>query len=182
MIENQAISTIMSRTSVRRYTDEMPSEEEIKTILEAAMSAPSAMSYYPWHFVVIKDEAVKDSLREALPYAKMINKGCVGIVVCGDESLYEAVSKREGEDNTLYWVEDCSAATENMLLAAHAIGLGAVWTGIFPLESRIKLLKKLLQLPEKITPLNLVLVGKPLGNLPKAKNKFDESKIHNDKF
>jgi len=111
----------------------------------------------------------------------MINENCTGIVVCGDIALYEEVSRREGEDNTLYWVEDCSAASENLLLAAHALGLGAVWTGIFPLESRISKLRETLSLPENIVPLNLILAGLPLAE-GRVKDKWDPAKIHYEKF
>jgi nitroreductase len=101
--------------------------------------------------------------------------------VCGDSSLYGHVSKLDGEDNTLYWVEDCSAASENLLLAAHSLGLGAVWTGIFPLPSRITLLQQVLLLPKHIVPLNLILVGHPL--MPqKPKNKWNALKVHYDTF
>ena len=111
----------------------------------------------------------------------MINKGCTGIVVCGDISLYEHINKMDKEDNTLYWVQDCSAASENLLLAAHAIGLGAVWTGIYPLESRVGKLRELLVIPDHIVPLNLILVGHPV-NIPLPKEKWDEKKLHYDKY
>ncbi|MBQ3655975.1 MAG: nitroreductase family protein [Bacteroidales bacterium] len=180
MIHNEKIDMILSRKSVRRFSAAL-SDEELETLLHAAMSAPTAMDYQPWHFVVVNDNATKENLRSFLPYAKMINENCTGIVVCGDISLYEEVSKRDGEDNTLYWVEDCSAASENLLLAAHALGLGAVWTGIFPLESRISKLRETLALPENIVPLNLILAGHVLSE-GRVKDKWDTSKIHYEKF
>ncbi len=130
---------------------------------------------------VIKDEGLKLQLKADLPYAKMINKGCIGIAVCGDTSLYGRINKIDKEDNTLYWVQDCSAASENLLLAAHSIGLGALWTGIYPLESRIEKLRALLAIPKDIVPLNLIIVGHPL-NVPPPKNKWNETKIHPNKF
>ena len=178
---NEIITTIMTRASVRRFTEEPVSDSDLQTLLQAAMAAPSAMDYAPWHFVVIRDAAIKQELKAKLPFAKMITDSCTAIVVCGDSSLYDRVSQRDGEDNTLYWVEDCSAASENLLLAAHALGLGAVWTGIFPLQSRITLLQRLLQLPERILPLNLIIVGHPLTPA-KHKDKWDSTKVHYNHF
>ena len=171
----------MTRASVRKFTDQPVNDNEMETLLRAAMAAPSAMDYDPWHFVVIHDNALKQELKSKLPFAKMITDSCTAIVVCGDSSLYERVSLRDGEDNTLYWVEDCSAASQNLLLAAHAIGLGAVWTGIFPLKSRITLLQHLLQLPEHIVPLNLIIVGHPAAPAH-PKDKWDAAKIHYNKY
>ena len=176
----EKIDFILTRSSVRRFSRALTAEETEK-LLRAAMAAPTAMDYQPWHFVVINDNETKNKLRSFLPYAKMINEDCTGIVVCGDIALYEDVSRSEGEDNTLYWVEDCSAASENLLLAAHALGLGAVWTGIFPLESRISKLRETLSLPENIVPLNLILAGQPLAE-GSVKDKWDPSKIHYEKF
>ncbi len=181
MTNNELIKSIMSRASVRRFTEEPVSDADVDTLLHAAMSAPSAMDYDPWHFVIIHDKAIKQELKAKLPFAKMITDACTAIVVCGDSSLYERVSKREGEDNTLYWVEDCSAASQNLLLAAHAMGLGAVWTGVFPLNSRITLLQNLLELPQHIVPLNLILIGHPAAPAH-PKDKWDADKVHYNKF
>ena len=180
MTQNDKYDMILSRASVRRFKAALTAEET-EALLRAAMSAPTAMDFQPWHFVVVNDNATKEQMRTFLPYAKMINENCTGIVVCGDIDLYKAVSERDGEDNTLYWVEDCSAASENLLLAAHALGLGAVWTGIYPLDSRISKLRATLALPQNIVPLNLILAGHPL--VPgRAKDKFDATKIHYEKF
>lgn len=129
MIQNETITNILTRVTVRRFTDEPVSDEALHVLLRAAMAAPSSMNLQPWHFIVVRDEAVMQKLKDCLPYAKMINKGCTGIVVCGDVSLYESINKMDKEDNTLYWVQDCSAASENLLLAAHSIGLGACMDG-----------------------------------------------------
>ena len=181
MMLNETITNILTRVTIRNFTEKPVSDEDIRLLLQAAMAAPSSMNLQPWHFIVIKDEGLKRQLKAALPYAKMINKGCTGIVVCGDISLYERINHIDKEDNTLYWVQDCSAASENLLLAAHAIGLGAVWTGVYPLESRFGKLRALLSIPDYIVPLNLILVGHPVASsLPK--NKWNEGKIHNDKF
>lgn len=181
MIQNETIANLLTRVTVRRFTDEPVSDADLHVLLQAAMAAPSSMNLQPWHFIVVQDEAVKQCLKDCLPYAKMVNKGCTGIVVCGDTSLYDHVNKVDREDNTLYWVQDCSAASENMLVAAHAMGLGAVWTGVYPLESRVDKLRDLLSVPVHIVPLNLILVGHPV-NIPQPKNKWNKTKIHYDKF
>ena len=181
MIQNEVIRNILTRVSNRRFTDEPISEEHLETLLHAGMAAPSAMDYQPWHFIVVQDVSFKQELKANLPYVKMMNDNSTGIVVCGDITLYERISKNEGEDNTLYWVQDCSAASQNILLAAHSLGLAAVWTGIFPLQSRIKKLQKMLQLPTHIVPLNLIVVGHPASPAT-PKNKWEESKIHHDKY
>lgn len=181
MLQNETITNILTRVTVRKFTDEPVSDEALHVLLQAAMAAPSSMNLQPWHFIVVRDETVKQCLKDCLPYAKMINKGCAGVVVCGDISLYEHINKVDKEDNTLYWVQDCSAASENLLLAAHAIGLGAVWTGIYPLESRVGKLRELLSIPDHIVPLNLILVGHP-ENIPLPKKKWDEKKLHYDKY
>ena len=180
-MSSELIQTIMTRSSVRKFTEEPISDKDQETLLRAAMAAPSAMDYEPWHFVVIQDKSIKQELKAKLPFAKMITDQCTAIVVCGDSSLYDRISQRDGEDNTLYWVQDCSAASQNLLLAAHALGLGAVWTGIFPLQSRITLLQRLLHLPERIIPLNLILVGHPAAPVT-PKNKWDTTKIHFNQF
>ena len=181
MKQNEVIQNILTRVSNRRFTNEPVSDEHIETLLRAAMAAPSAMDYDPWHFIVVQDVELKRELKASLPYVKMMNDSSTGIVVCGDITLYERISKIEGEDNTLYWVQDCSAASENILLAAHSMGLAAVWTGIFPLQSRIKKLQVLLHLPAHIVPLNLIVVGHPAAPAM-PKDKWDENKVHFDRF
>lgn len=131
MQNNQTLSTILSRTSIRRFSGEKLTEEEMETLLRAAMSAPSSMNLQPWHFIIIDDKALIEKMIEILPYAKMLRESGYGIMVCGDTSVYDHVNSQGKEDSTLYWIQDASAASENILLAAHAIGLGAVWTGIF---------------------------------------------------
>ena len=181
MIQNEALNNILTRVSNRRFTDEPVSQEQINTLLHAAMAAPSAMDYDPWHFIIVQDVDLKRNLKASLPYVKMMNDSSTGIVVCGDIRLYERISQLEGEDNTLYWVQDCSAASQNILLTAHSLGLAAVWTGIFPLQSRIKKLQELLQLPAHILPLNLIVVGHPAAPAT-HKDKWDPAKVHHDKY
>lgn len=183
MDERKAIiQSIFSRTSIRRFTGKPVEASQLDTMLRAAMAAPTSMNFQPWHFIVVNNSILIDELTDKLPYAKMLKEAGLGIIVCGDVSLYERVNLTTGEDNTLYWVQDCSAATENMLLAAHSIGLGAVWTGIYPLENRISLLKKLLNIPENLIPLNIVVLGHPATSSGVAKDKWKPERIHYNQY
>ena len=123
---NPAIENIMTRVSVRQFTGEKISAEQLDTLLRAAMAAPSAINKQPWAFIAVTDQAILDRLGEALPYSRCGNGAAVAIIPCGD--LSKAI---EGEMAN-FWINDVSAATENILLAAHAMGLGAVWTGLHP--------------------------------------------------
>ncbi|MBQ3997831.1 MAG: nitroreductase family protein [Paludibacteraceae bacterium] len=170
-MENQAINNIMTRVSVREFTGEKISEAQIDTLLRAAMSAPSAINKQPWAFIVVTDEDKIAALGEALPYSRCSNKPAVAIIPCGD--LSKAI---EGEMAN-FWINDVSAATENLLLAAHAMGLGAVWTGLHPDLNRAKLVQEMLGLPEHIIPLCVVPVGVP-AEQPEVKDKYKPENIH----
>ena len=167
-----AMEAILTRRSVRKYTSEPIPDSVIDDLLKAAMFAPSAGNEQPWHFVVIKDRDVLDKIPDIHPYASMVYMAPVAIVVCGDLTL---------EKYSGCWVQDCSAAIENLLLAAHANGLGAVWAGIFPLADRVKNFKELLGLPEKVYPLALIPVGHPEGNIPEV-HRYEPSRIHHNKW
>ena len=171
VMENQAINNIMTRVSVREFTGEKISEAQLDTLLRAAMAAPSAINKQPWAFIVVTDEAKIAALGEALPYSRCSNKPAVAIIPCGD--LSKAI---EGEMAN-FWINDVSAATENLLLAAHAMGLGAVWTGFHPDMNRAKMVQKMLGLPEHIIPLCVVPVGIP-AEQPEIKDKFKPENIH----
>ena len=151
------VNTIMTRTSVRAYSDREISAECVDTLLRAAMAAPTAMNLQPWQFVVITDRAT------------------LAIAVCGDLDIAD---KGEGQP---YWIQDCSAATENLLLAAHAMGLGAVWCGIYPIEERVAFVRSLLQLPDNIIPLNIVPIGYPAA-ATSPKDKYKPERIHENKW
>jgi len=160
------IGTILSRRSIRKYTSESISDEQIQRMLEAAMAAPSASNRKPWHFVIVKNRKMLDTLAENLQYGKMLHEAPLCIAVCGDT----AISER-------FWVQDCSAATQNMLLAATALGLGSVWLGIYPGEDRIKMVAALLKIPDNVVPLNLVSIGHPAEN-KEARTQFDKMQVH----
>ena len=162
---NAIVETIMTRTSVRDYTEQTVSAETIETLLRAGMAAPTAVNKQPWHFVAITDRQKLDSIAIVNPYAGMVKKAPLAIVVCGN--MEKAL---EGEARA-YWIQDCSAATENILLAAHGLGLGAVWTGLYPGEDRVKAMSELLKLPETIIPLCAIIIGYPAES-PQPKDKW----------
>ena len=171
VMENQAIKNIMTRVSVREFTGEKISEAQIDTLLRAAMAAPSAINKQPWAFIVVTDEAIIAQLGEALPYSRCSNHPAVAIIPCGD--LTKAIPGEMAD----FWINDVSAATENLLLAAHAMGLGAVWTGLHPDMNRAKMVQEMLGLPEHIIPLCVVPVGVP-AEQPEVKDKFKRDNIH----
>ena len=157
-----AIKCIMTRRSIRQYTDEPVDGEVVEKILRAAMAAPSAANCQPWQFVVVRDQAKREAFAEFHPYGKMLASAPIGILVCGDTELELA----DG-----YWIQDCSAATENLLLAAHALGLGAVWLGITPREDRTAETRELFARQTTCSfassifeALTLLAVGGPSGN------------------
>ncbi len=165
------ISSIMTRTSIRQYTDDPVTEAQIETLLRAAMAAPTAADARPWQFVVVKERAMLDSIPMHLRQAAPVSRSQVAITICGD------MQKAFGGEARDYWVEDTSAATENLLLAAHAMGLGAVWCGIYPQSEKVKYMSELLQLPEYIVPMGIVAIGHPAES-PEPKDKWDAERVH----
>ena len=161
---------ILSRRSIRKYTEEPVSGDDIEALLTAAMHAPSAVNEQPWHFVVIKDRNILEAIPRISRTAPMVKYAPLAIAVCADKNL----EKFPG-----LWALDCSAATENILLAATARGLGAVWTAVYPFEDRIKGIKKLLNLPGDVIPLCIIPVGCP-AETPEPVDRFNPSCIHHD--
>jgi nitroreductase len=166
----EAIKCIMTRRSVRKYSTKKITDTILRKILEAAMNAPSANNQQAWQFVVVRDRDTLNRITEIHPYAQMLTAAQIAIVICGDPAA--EISKN-------YWVQDCSAATQNALLAAHALGLGAVSLGVHPRLDRVKGVQKLLRLPKGIVPLSIVSIGYP-GEKPKPVKRFDRRKIHAD--
>lgn len=154
--ENAAYRNIIERTSVRRFTDQPVSADLQQALLHAAMSAPTGVNKQPWEFILVDDKALLSQLAEALPYAKMTAQAPMAIVVCGNPDRF-----LDGEDATL-WEQDLSASSENILLAAHALGLGAVWTCLYPHHDRVEPVRKILGIEERVIPFNLIPVGYPL--------------------
>lgn len=165
------IDVILNRKSVRKFTSESVDTKDVITLIKCGMAAPSAMDRRLWEFIVVTDRTKLDSMAEKLPYAKMLFTAPMCIVVCGNILL---MPKNRGED---YWVQDCAAATENILIAAESLGLGAVWTAAYPSAERVEIVKQTLNIPENIVPLNVIPIGHPDGNFS-AKDKYDETKIH----
>lgn len=168
------LENIHNRKSVRQYTGDPVSDEHIQTLLKAAMAAPSAVNYQPWRFVVVTERAELDAMAEILPYARMLRQAPLAIVVCGETLWFE------GKEN-MYWQQDCSAATQNLLLAAEALGLGAVWTGVYPDPDRTAQLSAFLGLPETVKPLCAIPIGHPAGE-DKPKDKWKPENIRYSKW
>lgn len=165
------LKNILSRKSVRSYTDQPVSRAQIDTLLRAAMAAPSGRDMRPWKFLVLEDSAAIKDLAEKVPRAKMLHEAKAVVVVCGDMEI-------KGDDGkpSYNWVLDCSAATENLLLMAESMGLGAVWVSVYPREERIDEVREALQLPEHWIPLNIIPIGHPKGDA-QPKDKYDEDNI-----
>ena len=173
--KNAAIETIMTRTSIRSFTDQAVADETVETMLRAGMAAPTAVNAQPWHFVVVNERAKLDELAGTNRHGNMLREAPLAIVVCGN---MEKAMKGPGQ---AFWVQDCSAATENILLAAHALGLGAVWTGCYPMEERMVQVSQVLSLPETIIPLCVIVMGYPNEN-PEPKDKWKPENVSYNKF
>ncbi|MFI3302688.1 MAG: nitroreductase family protein [Rikenellaceae bacterium] len=176
-VQAVVLENIMTRSSVRSYTDQKIESEKIETLLKAGMAAPTGGNKQPWEFIVVTEREILDEIPEYAAGAKMIRKAQTAIVVCGDTSRCMPGTLVE------YWIQDCSAATENILLAAHAMGLGAVWCGAYPNndQDRVGKLKELFNLPESVYALSVIVLGYP-DSEPMPKNKWDEEKVHYNKF
>jgi nitroreductase len=166
------MQTIFNRRSIRKYTNEVVPENLIEQILRAGMSAPSAGNEQPWHFIVISDRNVMDDIQKIHPYSHMLKEASHAIVVCGDLSL----QKYDG-----YWVQDCSAAMQNMLLMSQELGLGAVWLGVYPQVERVNSLKELLDMPLNVVPLSIMSLGYP-AETKAPTDRYNPSRIHRDRW
>jgi len=168
----EAMEAILSRRSIRKYTADPIPEELINDLLKAAMSAPSASNERLWHFIVIDDHGILDKIPEFHPHSSMLKYAPLAIAVCADLEL---------EINRGCWALDCSAATQNILIAAQAKGLGAVWLGIYPSEERITGMRKLLGLPQQVIPLSVVSIGYPAEE-KSPKDRYDASRVHHNSW
>ena len=161
---------IFSRRSVRRYKDTPISYDLLEKVIMAGMAAPSAGNVKPWHFIIIDDRQKLLKITEIHPYSNMLKECAAAVIVCGDITL----EKHKG-----FWVQDCSAATENMLIEAVHLKLGAVWLGVYPVEKIVKAIQSLFGLPENIIPLCVVSLGYPLEK-PERVDRFDPSRIRHN--
>lgn len=164
----EAIDAIMTRRSVRRFTDEPVDDAAVTALLRAAMQAPSAANEQPWQFVVIDDRAALGAIPEFSPYARWAKDAPLGILVCADTRSLPF---------QMFWVQDCSAALENLLLAAHALGLGGVWTGCCPLEDRVAGFARHCRLPDGVVPVGFVVLGHP-AERPAPQDRYRPDRVH----
>lgn len=166
------MDAILNRKSIRKYKDIKVSNEVVEELLKAAMAAPSAGNEQPWEFIVLRDKKIMEDITKVHPHSEMLLDADVAIIVCGDEG--KEVFKG-------FWVQDCSAATENILVAAEDKGLGTVWVGVYPEEERVTAIKQLLHLPSNIIPLSIIPIGYP-DEQKKATDRFNKQRIHYDKW
>ena len=172
---NSFLDVIFSRKSVRSYTGEVIPKSDLEILLKAAMAAPSGRNQRPWAFIAVTDPMLLKMLAEGLPYGKMLPQAGSAIVVCG----YPVFPSRPGGKDL--WEQDCAAATQNILLAAEAMHLGAVWTAVHPYPDRQEYVRKTLNIPADIYPFCVIPVGYATGE-EQPKDKFDPAKIHWEKW
>jgi nitroreductase len=165
----EILDIIFSRRSIRAYQDRKVDPEILVKLLQAAMAAPTAANAQPWEFIVVNDPERLVKLKENLPFGKYNTPAA--IVVCGNPAISNNPAGK------MYWVQDCSAALENILIAAVGMGLGTVWIGIFPQESRVAAVRKVLNIPDHVTPLGAVYVGYP-AEQKEARTQFNEGRVH----
>ncbi len=168
----ELFEVLKSRRSIRSYTNDPVSDEIIAQLLDAAMLAPSAGNQQPWHFIIIKERVTLDKVPDFHPYSKMVLNAQVAILICGDPS---------GKKWPDFWSQDCSAATQNLLLAARGLGLGTVWAGVYPVEKRMRGFRDLLHIPENIFPFSFIPLGWPKDDF-QVMNRFRPELVHNGKW
>jgi nitroreductase len=164
---------LTTRRSIRSYRPGEVADELVDRLLEAAMLAPSAGNQQPWLFIVSRDHLKFEAIASFHPYCKMITQVPVAIMVCGDP---------EGKKWPDFWVQDCSAAVQNLLLAARAEGLGTVWTGVYPLQERMQKCREVFAIPEHIMPFAVIPVGWPTEGGFKKADRFRPERIHRERF
>jgi nitroreductase len=164
------LDLMYTRRSVREYTDEPVTDEQVDAMLKAAMAAPSAQNLQPWHFVVVRRRKTLDRLAEVHKYAYMIEQAPLAIVVCGDQKVSER-----------HWVEDACVATQNLLLAATALGLGGVWISLYPKKKHQKYVRDLLDIPDHVGVLCMLAVGQP-AEQKKARTQYEADRVHREEW
>ncbi|MEX0975429.1 MAG: nitroreductase family protein [Bacillota bacterium] len=167
-----AFEAILSRRSIRKYTSEPVSEEQVKKLMECAMAAPSAGNQQPWQFIVVDDRATLDAITTIQTHTLMLKEAPMAVIVCGDPSTAKIPTM---------WTMDCAAATQNILLSAYAQGLGTCWCAAYPNENTQAGLRNLLGLPETLAPFSIIAVGHGAEQKPPA-NRYNEARVHRDKW
>jgi nitroreductase len=173
-MENETLDSIFNRRSIRTYSDKELSNDIIEKLINAAVQAPSAVNKQTWDFVVITEQSLKDKIADTYIYTKMVKDAPAAILVCGN---LDRALPGPAED---FWVQDCSAASTNLLIAAQSLGLGAVWTGVYPLQDRRDFYTELLDLPKNIVPFALISVGYPTKEYPAKKYRVPEQIHYNN--
>lgn len=166
------METIYKRRSIRKYTNREVADTDIESMISAGMAAPSAGNQQPWEFIIAKDRKTLEKITDIHPYSEMLNQASAAIIVCADLSR----EKHKG-----YWVQDCAAATQNILLEATSKGIGTVWLGVYPRQDRVKGIKRLFGLPEKVIPLCVISVGYPAEEKGES-DRFDKKRIHRERW
>ena len=173
----ETLEAIKTRQSIRKYKKETISNDILEELLEAAMSGPSGGNNKPWQFIIINDPKILREVPKVHSGAYFASNAPLAILVCGDMEKYQGIP----QEYKKVWAIDCSIAAQNILLAAHGKGLGAVWTGVYPMEERVDGIKALLELPKNIIPLALLVIGYPAEQLP-VEDRYDASRVHYNKF
>jgi nitroreductase len=171
---DEKLRFIFERRSIRVYAPGEVSDEQVQKLLAAAMAAPSAAAKYPWRFVVVRNRQTLSRIAAVLPYGQMLASAALGIAVCGDVEMAH-------DRQISYLLQDCSAAVENLLLAAHILGLGACWLGVHPREERIKAIKQILSLPDSVIPVACISIGHP-GESKEPHATYDRDSVHFEKW
>jgi nitroreductase len=171
-IDMETMKALITRRSIRCYEPKAVPTDVITALLRAAMQAPSAMNQQPWRFVVIDERATLDRIAVVHPYAEMTALAPLAVVVCADTTALKAPN---------HWPQDCSAATENLLLAAHDAGLGAVWSAVYPDEAQVTIFRNLLGLPVNVIPHALVPIGYPAEN-KEPEDRYDPEHVHHNRW
>lgn len=164
------MDAILTRRSIRKYLPDPVNRDVIENILKAGMNAPSAGDEQPWHFIVIDRHDLLEKISEIHPYTKMLKDTPAAILVCGDQNVPKFKD---------FWIQDCSAASENMLLAAHDLGLGAVWIGVYPAEKMVQKIRRLLNIPDHVAPFSIIAMGYSAEEKP-GRLRYDISRVHSN--
>ena len=171
---NPELRFIFARRSIRRYAERPVAEERLKDLLEAAMAAPSAVAKDPWRFIVVRERATLEKIADILPHGKMLRRAAAGVIICGDlDAAHDGLES--------YMLQDCSAAIENLLLAASVLGIGSCWLGIHPRRERIDGIRELFGLPEKVIPVSGIALGYP-EEAKEARTRYREEYVHRERW
>jgi len=172
---NPSLQLLFERRSIRNYNTAEPiSDAEVDDLLAAAMAAPSACAKDPWHFVLIRQRSILEAMADALPNGQMLRQAAMAILVCGD--LHKA-----HDQQLSYMLQDCSAAIENLLLAASILQIGACWLGVHPRPDRLAAMSQMFQLPEAIVPVSAIALGRPAEQLP-ARSRYTAAAVHHERW